>query len=100
MGKVSNPDILVMIADFFLKMAEATWCIVSGVYGQKLIVIFRNAGFRLDAGKMAQKLFGQLGTAGGHKNAARAEMPIQSITEGMDERLDLKQIILGKIKEI
>jgi len=100
MGKVSNPDILVMIADFFLKMAEATWCIVSGVYGQKLIVIFRNAGFRLDAGKMAQKLFGQLGTAGGHKNAARAEMPIQSITEGMDEGLDLKQIILGKIKEI
>ena len=75
MGEVENPDVLVIIADFFLKMAEVTWCIVSGVCDQKLTVIFRNAGFRLDAGRMAQKLFGQWGSAGGHRSAARAEIP-------------------------
>ena len=64
MGRVGDPDILVMIADFFLKMVEATWCIVSGVYGQKLIVIFRNAGFRLDAGVTAHRPLRRMGNCG------------------------------------
>ncbi len=98
MGKVNNPDILVLVADFFLKMAEATWCIVSGIYGQKLIVIYRNAGFRLDAGKMAQKMLGQYGAAGGHKNAARAEVPISEIEESMNGAENLKNFILGLIR--
>ncbi|MBN2033126.1 MAG: DHH family phosphoesterase [Deltaproteobacteria bacterium] len=100
MGKVNDPDILVILADFFLKMAEATWCIVSGIYGQKLIVIFRNAGFRLDAGRVAQRLFGKLGTAGGHKSAARAEIPIQEIKPGPDSGSESKQFVLGKIKSM
>ena len=98
MGKVNDPDILVIIADFFLKMAEATWCIVSGIYNQKLIVIFRNAGFRLDAGKMAQKLFGKWGTAGGHKGAARVEISIQEISPEMNEMSELKHFVLSRIK--
>jgi nanoRNase/pAp phosphatase (c-di-AMP/oligoRNAs hydrolase) len=100
MGKVNDPDSLVIIADFFLKMAEATWCIVSGVYGQKLIVIFRNAGFRLDAGKTAKKLFGKWGSAGGHSSAARAEVPIQEIRPENKEPLDLNQFMLSKVKEM
>ena len=98
MEKVNDPDILVMLADFFLKMVEATWCIVSGIYGQRLIVIFRNAGFRLDAGKMAQKLFGQWGEAGGHKSAARAEIPLQEISPEMNNLPTYKQFVLNRIK--
>ena len=98
MEKVDDPDILVIIADFFLKLGEASWCIVSGIYRHKLIVIFRNAGFRLDAGKMAQKLFGQWGSAGGHRSAARAEIPIDEIKSEMKGTSELKQFIIGKIK--
>jgi len=100
MDKVSDPDILVILADFFLKLVDATWCIVSGVYGQKLIVIFRNAGFRLDAGKIAQRLFGEWGSAGGHKSAARAEIPIQEIAPDSDAAPDLKQFVLTKLKTL
>jgi nanoRNase/pAp phosphatase (c-di-AMP/oligoRNAs hydrolase) len=98
MGKVNDPDILVIIADFFLKLGEASWCIVSGIYRHKLIVIFRNAGFRLDAGKMAQKLFGQWGSAGGHRSAARAEIPIDEIKSEMKDGSELKQFVIAKIK--
>ena len=100
MGKVSDPDILVIIADFFLKMAEATWSVVSGMYGQKLIIIFRNAGFRLDAGKMAHKLFGRWGSAGGHKSAARAELQINEIKKEMNGRSGFEQFVLDKLKGI
>ncbi len=98
MGKVNDPDILVILADFFLKLVESTWCIVSGVYGQKLIVIFRHAGFRLDAGKIAQKLFGSWGPAGGHKSAARAEIPVGAIPVPAQEEPELKEFVLNRIK--
>ena len=81
MGTVSDADALVIIADFFLKMAETSWCFVSGIYGQKVIIIVRNAGFRLHAGKLVQRLFGDLGSAGGHKNAARVEMQLEAVME-------------------
>lgn len=86
MGEVTNADTLVIIADFFLKMAEASWCFVSGIYGQKVIIIVRNAGFRLDAGKLVQRLFGDIGSAGGHKNAARVEIAVEDIWEQLDTK--------------
>jgi len=98
MGKVNDPDILVILADFFLKLVESTWCIVSGVYGQKLILIFRHAGFRLDAGKVAHKLFGQWGSAGGHKSAARAEIPVEAIPAPSQEDPEMKEFVLNQIK--
>ena len=98
MGKVNDPDILVILADFFLKLVESTWCLVSGVYGQKLIVIFRHAGFRLDAGKIAQKLFGPWGPAGGHQGAARAEIPMDALPAPAQEEPALKEFILNRIK--
>jgi nanoRNase/pAp phosphatase (c-di-AMP/oligoRNAs hydrolase) len=98
MGKVSDPDLLVILADFFLKLVESTWCIVSGVYGQRLIVIFRHAGFRLNAGRIAQKLFGEWGPAGGHKSAARAEIPVVDLPAPAQEEPQLKQFILERIK--
>ncbi len=89
MGEIDNPDILVIIADFHMKLAEATWSIASGVYNEKLIVILRNAGFRGDAGKTAVKLFGPVGgSAGGHKGAARAEVSLDRIMKHDKGRSD------------
>lgn len=80
MGKVANADRLVIVADFLMKLVEASWSVVSGVWRRKLVVIFRNAGFRRDAGQRAQAAFGAIGSAGGHQSAARAEIPIAAIT--------------------
>ena len=100
MEEVDNPDILVIIADFFLKMDGATWSIVSGIHGQKLIIIIRYAGFRLDAGKMAQKLFGAYGTAGGHRVAARAEIQLEKIKQGKNGKAGYAQFVLDRLKAV
>jgi hypothetical protein len=81
MGKVNNPDILVIMADLFLKLAEVSWCVVSGSFGRNPVIIMQYVGFRQDAGKTAEKLFGKWGTAGGHKGAARAEVPLVKVRE-------------------
>ena len=101
MGEVKNPDILVIIADFFMKLAEVTWSIVSGLCDKKLIIIFRNAGFRGDAGKAAQSLFGDLGgSAGGHKESARAEIPLEDLPEKAGPASDLGQFIQKRLRNL
>lgn len=101
MGEVKNPDTLVIIADFFMKLAETEWSIVAGLYDEKLIVILRNAGFRGNAGKTAKKLFEPWGgSAGGHRSAARAEIPIKAITPEIDNCKDWDSMVLKKLKSL
>lgn len=81
-GKVRSPDILVNIANFLNHVDKIDWVLVSGVYGEKLVVIFRCDGYRKNAGKLAERIFAEVGSAGGHKEAARAEVPLKNLSRG------------------
>jgi len=87
-GSVSTPDVLVLIADFFMRIESVNWSVVSGIYEKKLILIFRNDGLRKNAGKLARERFGDIGSAGGHRNMSRAEIPLdnlRTVTECKDD---------------
>jgi len=83
LGTVSNPDILVTLADIFLRVEEVSWSIVGGIYEDRLVIIFRNDGLRKNAGRLAQAAFGKLGSAGGHATSARAEVPLASLEKDL-----------------
>lgn len=101
MDRVDTPDLLVLIADFFMKIADIQWSIVSGVYQKNLVVIFRNASFNGDAGKTARKMFGSWkGSAGGHRHAARAEIPLENILDDPEDESGLARLIKKTLKEI
>lgn len=95
-GRVRSPDVLVIIADFLNHVAEIDWVFVSGIHGEKLVVIFRCDGYRKSAGKLATRAFGKLGSAGGHKDSARAEVPLKKleITEEEFDTLTLKRLTM------
>jgi nanoRNase/pAp phosphatase (c-di-AMP/oligoRNAs hydrolase) len=88
LGPVSHPDICVLIADFFMRVNSITWSVVSGIHDKKLILILRNDGLRKNAGTVAAKGFGQLGTAGGHKSMARAEIYVDDLKDRVDPTKD------------
>ena len=75
-GEVDNPDILVNIADFFMRVYEIRWAAVAGQCGDAVVVIFRGDGVSCDVGFYATHVFGAIGSAGGHKVMARAEFPV------------------------
>lgn len=81
-GRVRNPDILVIIADFLNQVHQISWVIISGIHGERLVVIFRCDGYKKNAGKLAEKIFGTIGSAGGHREAARAEVPLKNLSAG------------------
>tara|TARA_Y100001954_G_C15827095_1_gene612798 strand:+ start:3226 stop:4221 length:996 start_codon:yes stop_codon:yes gene_type:complete len=87
-GGVENPDILVIVADFFTRVHNVPWVVVSGTSEDKLVCILRGDGLRRDMGTMAQKLMNGLGSAGGHKQAARAEVSLEEL-EGEDPEIFL-----------
>ncbi|MGD8991872.1 MAG: DHH family phosphoesterase [Desulfobacterales bacterium] len=101
MERVDNPDLLVLIADFFMKIAEIQWSIVSGVYQNNLVVILRNASFRGDAGQTARKIFKRWkGSAGGHQNAARAEIPLENIMDYTQDESGLGSFVKKILKDM
>ncbi len=102
LGRVSNPDICVLIADFFMRIESVNWSIVSGFNGRKLIVIFRNDGIRKNAGAVAKSSLGCFGSAGGHKSAARAEIHTSALgNEQLDPKDDKKMLrwIINRIEK-
>ncbi len=99
LGPVVNPDVCVIIADFFMRIVSVTWSIVCGTCDKKLIVIIRNDGIRRNAGRVAKESFGQFGSAGGHKNMARAEIALADLSEQVDCR-DEKKLLTWLINRV
>lgn len=90
LGPVSTPDVCVLIADFFMRVNSVSWSVVSGIVDRKLIIILRNDGIRKNAGTIAAKGFGRMGSAGGHKSMARAEIKLEDLKALVDVRDDKK----------
>lgn len=82
MDEVENPDILVVLADFFMRVHEITWTGVAGIYQDKVVLILRGDGYSRgmsNVGKLAAELFNDVGSGGGHTALARAEIPLENL---------------------
>lgn len=78
-GAVDSFDIAVILADFFIRVSGIQFVVISCIANEKLIIIFRSRSMRRDAGKIAIAHFSGLGSAGGHKSAARAEAQLDRL---------------------
>jgi nanoRNase/pAp phosphatase (c-di-AMP/oligoRNAs hydrolase) len=101
LGKVVNPDVCVLIADFFMRINPVKWSIVSGFHKEKFILILRNDGLRKNAGKVAKQSFGRIGSAGGHKSMARAEILLSDLNTLVDPEDDktLERWIINQLEK-
>lgn len=101
-GAAPNSDLLAQIADFFIRFKELAWAMVSGVVGDKLVVVFRCDGYRKHAGKVAETVFGLLGSAGGHRCMARAEIGSRELPEGLclTHNENLQGFVLKSVSEV
>lgn len=76
LGPVSRPDLIPQFADLCLQVAGIEWSVVSGLTGDELHVSVRNVGYVRAAGEVVKEAFGHLGSAGGHRTAAKAVIPL------------------------
>ncbi|MFP5257520.1 MAG: DHH family phosphoesterase [Acidobacteriota bacterium] len=79
MDVLESPDILVMLADFFTRVHGLSWNMLAAVVKGTVVVVFRGDGIGRNMGHMAAKIFGDIGSAGGHRGAARAEIELAKL---------------------
>jgi nanoRNase/pAp phosphatase (c-di-AMP/oligoRNAs hydrolase) len=98
LGAVDSEDIIPRIADFCLQIVGAEWAIVSGVYAKTVSCSVRNVGYVKHAGEMVQKVFGELGSAGGHRSMAKAVIMLPVIKKhfGIKRMSELEKSIMQR----
>ncbi len=89
LGNIPNPDMCVHVADFFIKLTGISWALVACRSKERVVVVFRSDGFRKHAGHLAEGLFLEYGTAGGHRTMARAELELSRVQGELREPSDV-----------
>ena len=89
LGNIPNPDMCVHVADFFIKLTGISWALVACRSKDRVVVVFRSDGFRKHAGHLAEALFLDYGTAGGHRTMARAELELPRVQGELREPSDV-----------
>jgi nanoRNase/pAp phosphatase (c-di-AMP/oligoRNAs hydrolase) len=92
LGRVESVDACVQVADFYLRLVDIYYVVIAGIVKDRFIIIFRGDGYRQDCGAIAQKAFGSYGSAGGHRSAARVEIPIDAIKEALHHDLSQQAV--------
>lgn len=92
---VDNADILVAIADFCMRVQEVAWVAVAGRVENHVVVIFRGGALEQNLGQLATIAFNDIGSAGGHRNVARAEIPIENIPH----KVNIVEFLLREIAD-
>jgi nanoRNase/pAp phosphatase (c-di-AMP/oligoRNAs hydrolase) len=80
LGTVSRPDLIPQFADLCLQVSGIQWSVVSGLTGDEVHISVRNVGYVRAAGEVVAEAFGGLGSAGGHRTAAKAVIPAREWT--------------------
>jgi len=79
LGPVERDDLIVQMADFCLGFESVEWVAVAGKLESNLAIAVRNHGMGRDnAGEIVKRLFGEIGSAGGHRNMAKAVIPLRA----------------------
>ncbi len=101
LGKVESVDACVQVADSYVRIVGVSYAIIAAIVKEKLIIIFRGDGYRQDCGAIAKKAFENLGSAGGHRSAARVEIPIETIKETLHNDISqetMEQFLMQRLR--
>lgn len=92
LGRVESPDVCVQVADFYLHLIGTSYVVVAGIVNEKLIIILRSDGYRQDCGALAQGVCSLAGQGGGHRSAARIEIPLDVLSVQLKGNLSQQSI--------
>jgi len=77
-GTCPREDFIPYLADFYLQLEETRWTIIAGIIDDTLVISVRNLGYSRNAGEFVRRYFGALGSAGGHRQMAKAVVPLRA----------------------
>ncbi len=79
-GRVSREYLIPKTADFGVKVKGIEWCVAFGILDNShLIISVRNVGYVKSAGRLVRDIFKNIGSAGGHRSAAKVVISLSKV---------------------
>jgi len=79
LGKAKREYLIPKMADFGIQVKGVEWSVAFGIVNGSLVISVRNVGYVKSAGRLMREIFGELGSAGGHRSAAKAVISAKNI---------------------
>ncbi len=105
-GRVDREYLIPKMSDFGIQVKGIEWSVAFGILGNShLIISVRNVGYVKSAGRLVRDLFKDIGSAGGHRSAAKAVIPLskvrKTIGKGSQDKIKkwLTDIFTKAVKE-
>lgn len=101
-GRVKREYLIPKMADFGMQVKGIEWSIAFGILGKShLVISVRNVGYVKSAGRLVRELFRDIGSAGGHRSAAKAVIPLRKIRNflGNGSQATIKEWLTKVISE-
>ncbi len=92
LGKVKREYLIPKMADFGIQVKGVEWSAAFGIVNSYLVISVRNVGYVKSAGRIMREIFGELGSAGGHRSAAKAVIPLKNIKNVIGEKVSKKSL--------
>lgn len=79
-GRVDREYLIPKMADFGIQVKGVEWSVAFGILGKShLIISVRNVGYVKSAGRLVRAMFRDIGSAGGHRSAAKAVITLSKV---------------------
>ncbi len=79
-GRVDREYLIPKMADFGIQVKGIEWSVAFGILSNShLIISVRNVGYVKSAGRLVRELFKEVGSAGGHRSAAKAVISLKAV---------------------
>ncbi|HEX3034702.1 MAG TPA: DHH family phosphoesterase [Thermodesulfobacteriota bacterium] len=86
LGRVDREYLIPKMADFGIQVKGVEWSVALGIVGNThLVISVRNVGYVKSAGRLMRSTFGEIGSAGGHRSAAKAVIPLKKVKKIIDK---------------
>ena len=99
LGRVNREYLIPKMADFGIQVKGIEWSVAFGILSNShLVISVRNVGYVKSAGRVVRDLFKEIGSAGGHRSAAKAVITMSKVRKllGKGGQTHIKKW-LGKI---
>jgi nanoRNase/pAp phosphatase (c-di-AMP/oligoRNAs hydrolase) len=98
-GVITERDALPQAADYLMRLEGISTVLVFGVVDEKIEISARSKDTRVNLDRVMRDAFGDVGSAGGHREMAGAQVPLgvfSEMAEGDDKMIEL---VSGTVKK-
>jgi nanoRNase/pAp phosphatase (c-di-AMP/oligoRNAs hydrolase) len=102
LGRVKREYLIPKMADLGIQVKGVEWSVAFGILGNShLVISVRNVGYIKSAGRLVREIFQDLGSAGGHRSAAKAVIPLSKMRKilGRATQIHIKKWVTKQFAE-